>query len=123
LLILCTDLAEFVDKVKLNDTLKGLTMSMVAINGSYSLEIMDSYKYFLQHSNRLMHLDLSNDNLGAEEVLVLAEGMRISKCLISVHLSGNFVEPSTREKVRAKLKIKEAMKPCPDQFSRVDSYH
>jgi len=86
--------------------LKGLAMSMVAINGPHSLDIMHSIKELTANSTRLMHLDLSNDNLGEAEVMKLAEGMKVSMCLLAVHLSGNFITPEVREQLRKMLKAK-----------------
>ena len=63
------------------------------------MQIVDSISAHILSNSYLLHIDLSHNGLKNDELLVISEAIRKSKSLRSVHLSGNNMNKSMKEKI------------------------
>ena len=71
-----------------------LNISAIPFDGAKSHEIVDWIKLHISTSNSLIHLDISCWNLNSQKLELIAQGLKESKSLKAVHLSGNTILPN-----------------------------
>lgn len=93
----------FLTKIKNIKHVQEIDISTVPIEGHYTLEVAKSLKDIVINNPSLIHLNVSSCNLLEEQLIILIEGVRKSKSLLAVHLSGNFIKPETKDRLLQKL--------------------
>jgi hypothetical protein len=72
--------------------LQHLDISTIPIEGPNSLSLVEMIQAHIIQNTSLIHLNMSCCNLDKEKLTVIVEGIKRSKSLLSVHLSGNLIK-------------------------------
>ena len=83
------DLVRLMERVKDVKHLEHLDLSAIPFEGPKALEITNLVKDHIILNHRLIHLNMTWWNLDANELEILAQGIKKSRSLLAVHFSGN----------------------------------
>ena len=78
---------------------------MLPMNGPLSDSISESISRYIKISNCIIHFDLSHSGLNEDELLKVLSGVKSSKSLNCIHLSGNFITKKFKSQIGALLNI------------------
>ncbi|CAI2359327.1 unnamed protein product [Moneuplotes crassus] len=105
------DLLLFLSRIEQIKHLQHFDISTIPFQGPSLDKLVDLLKQFIINNPSLIHLNISSCNLSSNEIKILLEGIRKSKSLLSVHLSGN-----TNQEDIAKLLGTNCRKPSLSQL-------
>jgi Ran GTPase-activating protein (RanGAP) involved in mRNA processing and transport len=91
------DLEGLVRRIKGIKHLQYLDVSGIPFEGAYAMQLAEGVKNHVVYNSSLVHLDLSWWFLDSDEIDVLVQGIKRSKSLLAVHLSGNSMTQETKE--------------------------
>jgi Ran GTPase-activating protein (RanGAP) involved in mRNA processing and transport len=89
------DLLLLLSKIKPVKHLQEINISTIPIEGPAWLQMITLIRDHIIINNSLIHLDMSWCNIDPDELEILVEGIKKSKSLLSVHLSGNWIPKET----------------------------
>ena len=79
----------FLERIQHIKHLQHLDISTIPIEGPSSNKLIELMKEHIINNPSLIHLNMSSCNLDHKEIQKLWQGIKKSKSLLSVHLSGN----------------------------------
>ena len=120
------EMVRLLNKIKNIKHLQHLDISTIPFEGSNSVKLIELMKEHIVKNNSLIHLNMSSCNLGSKEIKELWEGIKKSKSLLSVHLSGNIGKETIKNimkesKIDKEKSIKHVLSPI--KRNKEFSYH
>jgi len=93
------NLMVFMENIQDIKHLQDLDISKIPIEGKDRIRVVEMIKEYIINDNSLIHLNMSCCNLLQDQLEILTAGIKKSKSLLSVHLSGNCISQDLQVKI------------------------